>query len=131
MHVEHALVSSGKDWLEVKQLEQFNLRLEHFTCWHNRVSEADNVTFLHELIFLFLDLEQLDLDVLTWTRVSYHLVLVVQYKSDLACSLMRRKREFVADSHCALNDLAMDDDTTVLYLVQDRNAKGAVWIADF
>ena len=89
------------------------------------------MTFLHEFIFLFLDLEQLDLDVLTWTRVSYHLVLVVQDKSDLACSLMRRKREFVADSHCALNDLAMDDDTTVLYLVQDRNAKGTVWIADF
>lgn len=89
------------------------------------------MTFLHEFIFLFLDLEKLDLDVLTWTCVSYHLVFVIQDKSDLACSLMWRKREFVTDSHCALNDLAVDDDTTVLYLVQDRNAKGAVRIADF
>ena len=89
------------------------------------------MTFLHEFIFLFLDLEQLDLDVLTWTRVSYHLVLVVQDKSDLACSLMGRKREFVADSYRALNDLAVDDDTTVLLLFQYRNAQGTVWISDF
>ncbi len=89
------------------------------------------MTFLHEFIFLFLDLEQLDLDVLTWTCVSYLLVLVVQDKSDLACGLMWRKREFVADSHRALNDLAVDDDTTVLLLFQYRNAQGTVWIADF
>jgi hypothetical protein len=62
-------------------------------------------------------MEQLYLNVLAGTRISYHLVLVVQYEPDLTCSLMRRQRKFVTYSNRALNDLAVDDNATILLFV--------------